>query len=482
MRIMNAIFVVLLCSMIMGCGSMEYNVSFNENGTISMDMTAIADESLRNINSNIDKDMIDLKNNLSAQGAVVSDIKNGFAGKQKFSDVTDFVSHTSHIFSPNEDVGGVRFRKGYFFDTYSIDTIIMGNERPVDLQTDYNNPYETMAYATLKNNIDSSKVAISMSLPYPADSHNASEASNNDKNLVWDLKPAMLDGRDVPLKVNFRIYHKDNIDFVNNGIILFLCISLLMIVLKFVKKDRSEIQKYSYPVAAILALVAAGCYLYLNNSLNEIPKLTGSDRIIQEGALDKEGRSLSESIRRIENGGINSLDKAKRIMQEKGVSAEAVAVSEYDDEGFLVQVLEEGIPCYVYDAKDDILAAVTGRKLSDNFVEQFRKNYSVNSNGKVNYSPVIFKLYIENEGRVWGDKDMGYWQEKYHILPVYVLFDVNDRDEIETRNIYSGKGTSPSHYQGDVRDEKHIRLAKVVVNHIDSLRLDIKLRNKLSKK
>ena len=248
--------------------------------------------------------------------------------------------------------------------------------------------------------------------------------------------------------------------------------------MKLFKKDIEYIQKSAHLISILFLAAAIGTYLYLDHELNTIPQLTYKDRIVKEGALDSEGRDFRKSIERIETGTINSLEKPSKILQEHDVKYEVAAVSAQDSNGFLARVLAEGTQYVVYDEKYDIVASIHGQKLSDDIIKNFRKDFTLQKDGKISFRPLIFSMFLNEKGGE-ADQELGTWSEFGHSIPIYVLYDVNkDDDSIVIKNIYSGRGTRPSHYHSDVHSEKYIHLVNTVVTHIDSLRLDMQLRDR----
>lgn len=473
---------ILYCVMITGCGKLSSDITFHENGTVSTKMEVAIDDDARQFpGANVDKNVAELKQTFSK--AKITDQRNGFVAEKEYSSIEEYVLSEPELLNPSEDYGGVRYRKGYFFDTYSIDSVFNGNKE-IDTEwyrnINFNNSYEVALYSALKNSVNSAQATFSISLPSPADSHNASVSGSNNTTITWDLKPAILEGKDVPIKANFRLYHQNHIDLLMNVIVICISISVIAILLKLFKKDNEYIQKFSHHISVLFLITAVGTYLYLDHELNKIPQLTYKDRIVKEGTLDSEGRDFRKSIERIETGTINSLEIPAKILKEHDVNYEVAAVSTQDSNGFLAHVLGEGTGYVVYDKKYDIVATVHGRKLSDNVVKNFRKDYTLQKDGKISFRPVMFSMFIdEKKGDV--DQELGTWSEFGHFIPIYVLFDVDNNDNVIIQNIYSSQGLNPSHYHSDVHNEKYIHLVNTIVTHIDSLRLDMKLREREKK-
>ena len=339
------IFGIMCCVFVTGCGKISNNVVFHTDGSVSEKLEVEGDRAASGFfRLDMNNEFNKLKSTFTEKNsnAKITDLNNGFLLERKSSDVKELVSKGGTLFNPSEDYGGLRYRKGYFFDTYSLDSVALGQKGNPALDIldgnnfNLNNPYEMAMYTTSKNYIDSAKATFSLSVPSPADYHNATASESDNTLLKWDMKPALLNGNDVPIKVNFRIYHYDNINTMRGAIIFCLIVSFVMLILKLVKKDVKIIQQFAHYISILFLITTVGLYFYLDNELKHPPHLTYADRIIKEGALDSEGRNMKLSVMRLETSAPNSLEKASKILKEHGYKEEKVeAVSTQDEDGFL---------------------------------------------------------------------------------------------------------------------------------------------------
>ena len=209
------IFGIMCCVFVTGCGKISNNVVFHTDGSVSEKLEVEGDRAASGFfRLDMNNEFNKLKSTFTEKNsnAKITDLNNGFLLERKSSDVKELVSKGGTLFNPSEDYGGLRYRKGYFFDTYSLDSVALGQKGNPALDIldgnnfNLNNPYEMAMYTTSKNYIDSAKATFSLSVPSPADYHNATASESDNTLLKWDMKPALLNGDDVPIKVDFRIF------------------------------------------------------------------------------------------------------------------------------------------------------------------------------------------------------------------------------------------------------------------------------------
>lgn len=96
-------------------------------------------------------------------------------------------------------------------------------------------------------------------------------------------------------------------------------------------------------------------------------------------------------------------------------------------------------------------------------------DFYLHKNSSGGYSPFIFMMVLPMEIRGQIDDDLGEWQENFHLLPVYALFDVKNGQVICEKPFYSASGINPSHYQGTIRNPNHERLVEIFLTHMPRL-------------
>ena len=89
------------------------------------------------------------------------------------------------------------------------------------------------------------------------------------------------------------------------------------------------------------------------------------------------------------------------------------------------------------------------------------------------YSPLISFMVLPGQKRGELDDNLGEWRGEAHLLPFYILFDVQDGQVVCEDRLFSASGLNPSHYHDDVKNPNHIRLLKVFATHMPRLHKDI---------
>ena len=78
----------------------------------------------------------------------------------------------------------------------------------------------------------------------------------------------------------------------------------------------------------------------------------------------------------------------------------------------------------------------------------------------------ITQFLIQNDSY---DKDHHYgeWRGSHHLLPMYILVDYDaGGNMVVSERLFSGEGASPGHYHGDIREQKNIDLAALLISEI----------------
>lgn len=146
---------------------------------------------------------------------------------------------------------------------------------------------------------------------------------------------------------------------------------------------------------------------------------------------------------------------AEAELQRFGIRG-TVACSTYGNNpnGFMAKVNEK---VYLVDLKNNRISSI------ENPDAVFKDLDKENSKKKDLF---ITQFLVLNDSY---DKDHQYgeWRGSHHLIPMYILVDydaagnmlVNDR-------IFSGEGAAPGHYHGDIREQKNIDLAALLIHEI----------------
>lgn len=98
------------------------------------------------------------------------------------------------------------------------------------------------------------------------------------------------------------------------------------------------------------------------------------------------------------------------------------------------------------------------------------------SNGSKSYDPVIFTMTVIDDDKDSVDENLGKWHGNNHLIPMYVLYDLDSNNNIKAIQAYSANSLNPSHYHETINNGTYVLLAKTLFTHADSLNKDIELR------
>lgn len=96
-------------------------------------------------------------------------------------------------------------------------------------------------------------------------------------------------------------------------------------------------------------------------------------------------------------------------------------------------------------------------------------DFYLNKDTAGGYPPLITMMIVPNQERGQVDDDLGEWNQKFHLLPIYALFKVENGKVVCEKPFYSASGLNPSHYHGTIRNINHTRLIEIFMTHMPQL-------------
>lgn len=105
------------------------------------------------------------------------------------------------------------------------------------------------------------------------------------------------------------------------------------------------------------------------------------------------------------------------------------------------------------------------------FVPYSRKLYDfyMNKDEYGGYPPLIFAMMLTETERGQLDDNLGEWQDKVHIVPVYALFNVKDGQVICDDEFYSATSMESTHFHDKIKNPNHTRLVQIFITHMPRL-------------
>lgn len=483
----------MLCLFSSGCANLQVGYTFNKDGSIILSHNV-------EVNSKMAEDEVQKSKEEDRQdGFTIMDNQHGYTATKVYKTISELVDKAP-ILNSNEYFNGVQVKRGLLYDYYSFDLFKKGEHINIPQNTYHANipsffspdikmniweymdyqreaETETRQLNDLNNQltdaaINSMKIQFVWTLPYSADSSNADIKSNDNKTLSWDVKPNLLNNKDLFIQMKFKIYHKKTIIALIIIGVLILVTAIVLLILGLLNWHKKRTTFLS--IAAILMLVLIGGLIGSKYNIAKPPNLTMDNRIVSKTAKDSNGNSLIETIKKIKAMPLNDLSKAKKTLTNKKIKADITAVSTTDNDGFLaLGTLNTKLYFIAYDAKSDRVGLIP---YNENLLN-YRLNYTSITDNKKIYRPMQFLLELW-DGNIGKDKGLGDEDDQRRTLPINIFFKVDaDNNIIISDPITSGEGLNPSHYHTKLREPKNEELAKIIPMHIDSLRVDIKARN-----
>ncbi len=198
-KICKIFLVSVICLACAGCFQAESNLKITDSGEVTMRNKFLGAPYIAGIIEQTKNNL--LKNNPAAKIQPVSE--GGFSGYEVeifYPDIEKFAANEIEMYQARPGkCTGVQISSGWFYDSCSFDLLFGGNT--IDA------PSREVALLT-ESIISQFKFDFAVELPYAADSTNADLMSNDGKILTWNLAPALINGQDKSIKLNFKIYHK----------------------------------------------------------------------------------------------------------------------------------------------------------------------------------------------------------------------------------------------------------------------------------
>lgn len=467
-----------------GCGELHFGITINSDGSVDARDQMTINQSSQQIINMIGQNLNDFSEKEKKSGFNVVENQSGFTATKHFNSLEDLVRDGADVYNPDEKHGGVRVKHGFLYDSYSFDLYKKGetmklptSNTPPSYTSLYGSPYQRdmeqmnqMMNSAMQGAIEGAKVEYILNLPYKPISSNADSVSNDGKQLTWDLKKAFINGKNLSIKTDFRVYHERNIMMVSiaAGVILLLGIGLVIAgVLIKDKRDLKRVFLISGIVCIVGSSIAGG---YIGYKLYKPEVLDTSYRIVASKATDSSGNKLTDTLKAAEQTKQNSEADVQAILTKHNITRKLLACSEFDNNGFIALIEEKGgNSIVVYNKELDYVASV-GSNDYDYVMNQFGK-VSKYGNPK-NFDPAMFILFLPHWDHSSPDAKLGKWDRDSQLIPVYVLYHEDASGMIQVDQYYSAETIKPSHYQAQIKDGRVKKILDTLMSHYKSLKMD----------
>lgn len=467
-----------------GCGEGHFGITINSDGSVDARDQMVINQSSQQIMNMIGQNLNDFSEREKKSGFNVVENQGGFTATKHFNSLEDLVREGADVYNPDENHGGVRIKHGFLYDSYSFDLYKKGETLKLptsNIQPSYSSlygsPYQRdmeqinqMMNSAMQSAVESAKLDYILNLPYKPISSNADSVSNDGKQLTWDLKKAFINGKDLSIKTDFRVYHERNIIIVSIGAGIILLLGIGLVIAGVIIKDKRDLKR-AFLISGIVCIVGS-CIAggYIGYKIYKPEVLDTSYRIVASKATDSSGNKLTDTLKAAEQTKQNSTDDVQTILTKHNVTRKLLACSNFDDNGFIALIEEKGgNSIVVYNKELDYLASV-GSNDYDYVMKQFGKA-SKYGNPK-NFDPAIFILFLPHWDHSSPDAKLGKWDKDSQLIPVYVLYHEDESGTIRVDKYYSAETIKPSHYQAQINDDRVKKILDTLMSHYKSLKTD----------
>ena len=209
------IFAVLVTSLSIfcaGCFQGESNLTIDDNGKVTLKNELMGVPLMRDAIEGFKNDM-ERSNFVTEIEPIASGNLSGYRITTQYATIEQFAAQEIEVFGRTSKSKGIQQRKGWFFDAYNFDFI---SEAPEDSETYLDNPI-------VQSMMPQIKFDMVINLPYAAEKNNAHNSSNEGKTLSWNLTSSITSGKNVPIQVQFKVWHKSKIALTFAAFIMLLC-------------------------------------------------------------------------------------------------------------------------------------------------------------------------------------------------------------------------------------------------------------------
>lgn len=271
-----------------GCVNVQSGVTINSDGSVNDKTSMSFNQSMQGLLGDTQPFEEEMKE-LKTRGYDVKEIPRGFEATKHYNSFTELVNSGAKIYNPSDANKWVRYKEGIIYDTYELNL-----EGPKGNGSEDDSTNE-MAKAILQ----SAKVDYRLNLPYPVDSANATSISSDRKQLVWDLKQSVFEGKDFPIQAKFRVIHEERLLGLEIADAVLLVIGIGVFVFGVTRpKNLPSAKRYMgigiVCVGVSIAGFAYGYYVYHNP-----PTLTEADTISKQ-STDDVANEVSKEAQKVE--------------------------------------------------------------------------------------------------------------------------------------------------------------------------------------
>lgn len=255
--------------LVSGCFTAEIGTTIRQDGSVHQHVEMGVDPSVAALVGDKGNPFDEQQEDFVKHGFTITNRDTGFSAEKDYPNIQSLVATSNKLYNPSEEGKGVKYRKGFFYDTYNFDLI---------LPKDATKQHDVQSDAMTKRFMETAQSHYTLNLPEPPLRTNATDLSNQNTTLRWNLIDNFVEGKEVPIQADFLIRHDKNIKLVQYlGTILFIG-ALGLISIGIYRRHIDGKKFLLVGGVACIVLTITGAMLYHNYT--HPPTLTEADRIV----------------------------------------------------------------------------------------------------------------------------------------------------------------------------------------------------------
>lgn len=255
--------------LVSGCFTAEIGTTIRQDGAVHQHVEMGMDPSVAALVGDKGNPFDEQQEDFVKHGFTITKTDTGFSAEKDYPNIQSLVATGNKLYNPSEEGKGVKYRKGFFYDTYNFD---------LTLPKDATKQHDVQSDAMTKRFMETAQSHYTLNLPEPPLRTNATDLSNQNTTLRWNLIDNFVEGKEVPIQADFLIHHDKNIKLVQYlGAILFIG-ALGLVGIGIYRKHIDGKKFLLVGGIACIVLTITGAMLY-HNYIHP-PTLTEADRIV----------------------------------------------------------------------------------------------------------------------------------------------------------------------------------------------------------
>ena len=242
--------VTLACT---GCFGGSTELSIDESGKVRSKFTIVGMDFMREEIERQKQALLKGHPNAAVTPAQDGNM-SGFTVATDYENMDKFAGDGWEFYASRPGISkGIQKKSRWFFDAYSFDIFVEGNENV--------KPDKEVA-AVAEAFLSQIRFDFTLNLPYEADSQNADTVFNGNKTLSWNISSALTKGESKRINATFRLWNKLRTGLTIGVAVMLLAVAIFFAVQASTSEGADKRTKMGFALGAgavflFLALVSA---------------------------------------------------------------------------------------------------------------------------------------------------------------------------------------------------------------------------------